>query len=150
MLRFLFLALFLLFVLAPLYWVVVTSIKPTSDYLAIPPVWFPDEPTIVHYTAALFAYRGFAGLISDLDRSEAFAIGRHAVEAADKGSASVALQFAGGATALRTVPLEAVAGRTRLMPPEFIAASGSDVTEACKAYLNRLLPPRPDAWTPFV
>jgi multiple sugar transport system permease protein len=65
-LRFLFLALFLLFVLAPLYWVVVTSIKPTSDYLAIPPVWFPDEPTIVHYTAALFAYRGLAGLINSV------------------------------------------------------------------------------------
>jgi multiple sugar transport system permease protein len=64
--RFLYLALFLLFVLAPLYWVVVTSIKPTSDYLAIPPVWFPDEPTIVHYTAALFAYRGFAGLINSV------------------------------------------------------------------------------------
>ncbi|MGH6916816.1 MAG: carbohydrate ABC transporter permease, partial [Geminicoccaceae bacterium] len=55
--RFLYLAVFLMFVLAPLYWVVVTSIKPTSDYLAIPPVWFPAEPTIVHYTAALFAYR---------------------------------------------------------------------------------------------
>jgi multiple sugar transport system permease protein len=64
--RFLYLALFLMFVLAPLYWVVVTSIKPTSDYLAIPPVWFPDEPTIVHYTAALFAYRGFAGLINSV------------------------------------------------------------------------------------
>jgi multiple sugar transport system permease protein len=44
--------------------VVITSIKPTSDYLAIPPVWFPAEPTIVHYTAALFAYRGLAGLIN--------------------------------------------------------------------------------------
>ena len=64
--RFLFIALFLIFVLAPLYWVVVTSIKPTSDYLAIPPVWFPDEPTIVHYTAALFAYRGLAGLINSV------------------------------------------------------------------------------------
>ena len=48
----------------PLYWVVVTSIKPTSDYPAIPPVWFSAEPTIIHYTAALFAYRGLAGLIN--------------------------------------------------------------------------------------
>ena len=24
----------------------------------MPPVWFPSQPTIVHYTAALFAYRG--------------------------------------------------------------------------------------------
>jgi multiple sugar transport system permease protein len=63
-LRLLYVGLFLIFVLAPLYWVVITSIKPTSDYLAIPPVWFPAEPTIVHYTAALFAYRGLAGLIN--------------------------------------------------------------------------------------
>ena len=30
---------FVLFVLAPLYWVVITSIKPSSDYLTTPPVW---------------------------------------------------------------------------------------------------------------
>lgn len=35
------LAAFLVFVLFPLYWVVVTSIKPSSDYLANPPIWFP-------------------------------------------------------------------------------------------------------------
>ena len=40
-LRFVFLGLFLLFVLVPLYWVVITSIKPSDDYLAVPPVWFP-------------------------------------------------------------------------------------------------------------
>ncbi len=61
-LRFAFVGLFILFVLAPLYWVAVTSIKPVSDYLTTPPVWFPAEPTFVHYTAALFAYRGLEGL----------------------------------------------------------------------------------------
>jgi multiple sugar transport system permease protein len=65
-LRSLYVGLFLIFVLAPLYWVAVTSIKPVSDYLTTPPVWFPAEPTIVHYTAALFAYRGLAGLINSL------------------------------------------------------------------------------------
>ncbi len=64
--RTLFLAFFVLFVLVPLYWVFVTSIKPSSDYLAVPPVWFPEEPTIVHYTAALFAYRGLQGLINSI------------------------------------------------------------------------------------
>jgi len=58
--------LFLLFVLFPLYWVAVTSIKPSSDYLAMPPVWFPAHPTIVHYVAALFAYRGLEGLLNSL------------------------------------------------------------------------------------
>jgi multiple sugar transport system permease protein len=61
-----FLILWLLFLLIPLYWMFITSIKPSDDYLAVPPVWFPDEPTIVHYTAALFAYRGFDGLINSL------------------------------------------------------------------------------------
>jgi multiple sugar transport system permease protein len=55
-----------LFVLAPLYWVAITSIKPADDYLAVPPVWFPAHPTIVHYTAALFAYRGLTGLLNSL------------------------------------------------------------------------------------
>jgi multiple sugar transport system permease protein len=61
-----FLALWLLFTLVPLYWVAITSIKPSDDYLAVPPVWLPDEPTLVHYTAALFAYRGLDGLINSL------------------------------------------------------------------------------------
>ena len=64
--RLLFLAVFVIFVLAPLYWLFVTSIKPSDDYLAVPPVWFPEEPTIVHYTAALFAYRGLQGLINSI------------------------------------------------------------------------------------
>jgi ABC-type glycerol-3-phosphate transport system permease component len=58
--------LFIVFVLVPLYWVVITSIKPSSDYLTTPPVWFPAKPTIVHYTAALFSYRGLQGLINSL------------------------------------------------------------------------------------
>ncbi|MGN6470159.1 MAG: carbohydrate ABC transporter permease [Rhizobiaceae bacterium] len=57
---------FLLFVLVPLYWMFITSIKPSDDYLAVPPVWFPSEPTSVHYTAALFAYRGLKGLTNSL------------------------------------------------------------------------------------
>lgn len=64
--RILFLAVCVIFVVVPLYWVFVTSIKPSDDYLAIPPVWWPDKPTMVHYTAALFAYRGLNGLINSL------------------------------------------------------------------------------------
>jgi multiple sugar transport system permease protein len=70
-LRGIFLIGFLLFVLLPLYWVFVTSIKPTSDYLVVPPVWFPAQPTIVHYTAALFSYRGLQALVNSLIISSA-------------------------------------------------------------------------------
>jgi multiple sugar transport system permease protein len=59
------------FVLVPLYWVIITSIKPSKDYLTVPPVWFPAEPTLVHYTAALFSYRGLQGLINSLIISSA-------------------------------------------------------------------------------
>lgn len=57
---------FLLFTFVPLYWMFITSIKPSDDYLAVPPVWFPTAPTLLHYTAALFAYRGFDGLINSV------------------------------------------------------------------------------------
>jgi len=64
--RFVVIGLFVIFVLAPLYWVVITSIKPSSDYLTVPPVWFPAQPTIVHYSAAVFSYRGLQGLLNSL------------------------------------------------------------------------------------
>jgi multiple sugar transport system permease protein len=64
--RILFLAFWLLFLFAPLYWMFITSFKPSTDYLAVPPVWFPSEPTFVHYTAAMFAYRGLDGLRNSL------------------------------------------------------------------------------------
>jgi hypothetical protein len=56
--RFIALALCLPFVPTPLYWMVITSVKPTSDYLTVPPVWLPKEPTLIHFTAALSSYRG--------------------------------------------------------------------------------------------
>ncbi|MBK1867132.1 carbohydrate ABC transporter permease [Aestuariivirga sp. YIM B02566] len=64
--RTLLLGFFLLFTFVPLYWMFITSIKPSDDYLAVPPVWFPAEPTMLHYTAALFAYRGLDGLINSV------------------------------------------------------------------------------------
>ena len=41
--RILLLGFFIAFVLLPLYWMFNTSIKPSDDYLAIPPVWFPER-----------------------------------------------------------------------------------------------------------
>jgi multiple sugar transport system permease protein len=64
--RIAFVGFWLLFLVVPLYWMFITSIKPSNDYLAVPPIWFPDEPTLLHYTAALYAYRGLDGLINSL------------------------------------------------------------------------------------
>src|SRR5882672_343666 len=60
--RFIFIGLYLVFMLTPLYWMAITSIKPSEDYMAIPPVWFPSHPTFDHYVLALFKYRGIQGL----------------------------------------------------------------------------------------
>jgi 6-phosphofructokinase 1 len=45
------------------------------------------------------------------------------------------------------VPLEAVAGKTRTMPDEFLSASGTDVTDAFRFYLRPLIgKSMPDAY----
>jgi multiple sugar transport system permease protein len=64
--RFIFIGLFTVFLLAPFYWVAVTSIKPVDDYLATPPVWLPDHPTTIHYSTALDKMRGWLGLENSL------------------------------------------------------------------------------------
>jgi multiple sugar transport system permease protein len=64
--RFVYIALFTLFLLAPFYWVAVTSIKPVDDYLANPPVWFPKHPTTIHFSTALDKMRGWLGLENSL------------------------------------------------------------------------------------
>jgi multiple sugar transport system permease protein len=65
-LRFLVIGLWLVFLLVPLYWVAVASIKPQGDLLASPPVWWPDEPTDLHYAEALNKFNGWKGLKNSL------------------------------------------------------------------------------------
>ena len=64
--RVLFILLYLCFLLLPLYWVAVTSIKPQEDLLTDPPIWWPHDPTSLHYTTALNAFRGREGLQNSL------------------------------------------------------------------------------------
>ena len=58
MVRFAYLGLFTHFVLAPFYWVAVTSIKPQEDLVTIPPVFFPTHPTGLNYETGLDHLRG--------------------------------------------------------------------------------------------
>jgi multiple sugar transport system permease protein len=64
--RALFILLYLAFLLLPLYWVAITSIKPQEDLLVDPPIWWPDNPTGLHYSTALNAFRGRKGLENSL------------------------------------------------------------------------------------
>jgi 6-phosphofructokinase 1 len=91
--------------------------------------------------------RAFPGMVSDVDRREAFEAGVHAIEAAQSGSASVTLKLEDGRIVCRAVPLSKVAGKTRLMPDSFIAPSGHDIAADGRAYLDRLVPKRPEIFT---
>jgi multiple sugar transport system permease protein len=64
--RIAFIVLYLGFLLLPLYWVAVTSIKPQDDLLTDPPVWWPAHPTGLHYSTALNAFQGWTGLENSL------------------------------------------------------------------------------------
>ena len=94
--------------------------------------------------------RSFSGTVSEVDRQEAYDVGAYAVAVAESGSCSVTLGTEDGSSSIRSVPLAAVAGKTRLMPKAFLDPSANRVSEAGVAYLSRLLPPPPDTYSPFL
>lgn len=60
-LRYVVLAIVLIFCLFPIFWVIATSLKLPGEYLRNPPVWIPQEPTFNHY-GAVMAQRGSLAL----------------------------------------------------------------------------------------
>ncbi|HMR70163.1 MAG TPA: 6-phosphofructokinase, partial [Rubrivivax sp.] len=78
----------------------------------------------------------------DVDQREAREVGEKAVQFAFWGDCdgSVAIRRTGFYSADFVLqPLQDVAGRTRTMEDEFIAPSGTDVTDAFRLYLRPLL-----------
>ncbi len=89
-----------------------------------------------------YVQRSFIGCVSDVDQREAREVGEKAVQYAMWGDSdgSVVIDRTGFYSSdYRLVPLEAVAGKTKVMPDEFIAESGTDVTDAFRLYLRPLL-----------
>lgn len=89
-----------------------------------------------------YLQRSFIGCVSDVDQREAREVGEKAVQFAMWGSqdGSVAIQRTGVYSVdYRLLPLDAVAGKTRVMEDEFIAAGGTDITDAFRSYLLPLL-----------
>ncbi|MES2103205.1 MAG: 6-phosphofructokinase [Pseudomonadota bacterium] len=89
-----------------------------------------------------YLQRSFLGCVSDVDQREAREVGEKAVQFAMWGQrdGSVAIKRSGAyAVNYELLALDAVAGKTRIMEDEFIAASGTDVTEAFRLYLRPLL-----------
>ncbi|WP_024327689.1 6-phosphofructokinase [Thioalkalivibrio sp. AKL19] len=97
-----------------------------------------------------YLQRAFIGCVSDVDQREAREVGEKAVQFAmwEGRDGSVAIKRTGFYSVdYEYVPLEAVAGKTKVMPDEFIDASGTDVTDAFRMYLRPLLGSRmPDAY----
>ncbi len=89
-----------------------------------------------------YLQRSFIGCVSDVDQREAREVGEKAVQYAMWGDrdGSVAIKRTGFYSVdYQLVPLESVAGKTRVMEDEFIAANGTDVTDAFRMYLRPLL-----------
>jgi 6-phosphofructokinase 1 len=89
-----------------------------------------------------YLQRSFMGCVSDVDQREAREVGEKAVQYAMWGDrdGSVAIKRTGFYSVdYQLVPLESVAGKTRVMEDEFIAANGTDVTDAFRLYLRPLL-----------
>jgi 6-phosphofructokinase len=89
-----------------------------------------------------YLQRSFVGCVSDVDQREAREVGEKAVQYAlwGQSSGSVAIRRTGFYSADFVLqPLADVAGKTRVMEDEFIAASGTDITDAFRLYLRPLL-----------
>ncbi|MBB3119741.1 6-phosphofructokinase [Pseudoduganella violacea] len=89
-----------------------------------------------------YLQRSFIGCVSDVDQREAREVGEKAVQFAMWGGrdGSVAIRRTGFYSVdYDLLPLAAVAGKTRTMEDEFIAASGTDITDAFRLYLRPLL-----------
>ena len=89
-----------------------------------------------------YLQRSFIGCVSDVDQREAREVGEKAVQFAMWGDrdGSVAIQRTGYYSAdYALLPLEDVAGKTRVMEDHFISESGTDVTDAFRLYLRPLL-----------
>jgi ATP-dependent phosphofructokinase / diphosphate-dependent phosphofructokinase len=97
-----------------------------------------------------FMPRGNIATISAVDQQEAFEAGAFAVRAISEGSTSVALQFDGQRMIMKKVPLGSVAGKTRLMPDNFLHLEENKLSETGIAYLRRLLPQKFTVARPFV
>lgn len=103
-----------------------------------------DKLSIKRVRGDTFGYlqRSFLGCVSDVDQREAREAGEKAVQFAMWGGqdGSVAIKRIGQyASGFELVPLDTVAGKTRVMEDELIAPSGTDVTDAFFRYLQPLL-----------
>jgi 6-phosphofructokinase 1 len=89
-----------------------------------------------------YLQRSFVGCVSDVDQREAREVGEKAVQyamwAGKNGSVAIR-RIADYAADYPLIPLDTVAGKTRVMEDELIAPAGNDVTPKFFDYLRPLL-----------
>ncbi|NKI68999.1 diphosphate--fructose-6-phosphate 1-phosphotransferase [Collimonas pratensis] len=89
-----------------------------------------------------YLQRSFAGCVSDVDQREAREVGEKALQFAVQKArnGTVAIKRSGDYSVnYELLALDVVAGKTRVMEDELIAASGTDVSPAFHQYLRPLL-----------
>jgi len=89
-----------------------------------------------------YLQRSFLGCVSDVDQREAREVGEKAAQYAQWGNddGSVTIHRTGFySVEYRLSPLDAVAGKTKVMADDFIDPSGTNVTDAFLMYLRPLL-----------
>ena len=89
-----------------------------------------------------YLQRSFIGCVSDVDQREAREVGEKAVQFAMWGDrdGSVTIKRTGFYSVdYQLLPLQSVAGKTRVMEDEFISPSGTGVTDAFRMYLRPLV-----------
>ncbi len=106
--------------------------------------YIKDKLNIQRVRADTFGYlqRSFIGCVSDVDQLEAREVGEKAAQFAiwHNVDGSITIHRTGYYSVdYKLTDLREVAGKTRLMPDEFINSEGNNVTEAFKYYLTPLL-----------
>ncbi|MBF0357750.1 MAG: 6-phosphofructokinase [Magnetococcales bacterium] len=89
-----------------------------------------------------YLQRSFLGVVSEIDQQEAREVGEKACQFAlwNGASGSITIHRSGDySVEYRLDPLVAVAGKTKVMPDEFINKDGTDVTSDFRMYLRPLL-----------
>jgi multiple sugar transport system permease protein len=65
LLRYLAIGVALVFFLFPIFWVITTAFKYPGEYLASPPIWIPENPTLIHF-GAVMPLKGYLALRNSL------------------------------------------------------------------------------------
>ena len=97
-----------------------------------------------HWAVADYLQRSARHIASRVDVEQAYAVGKAAVELAERGVNAVMPAIVRKASkpyrwVIGQVPLAQVANKEKKLPPGYIRADGFGITEACRRYLEPLI-----------